>query len=71
MNQIKYRLYPTLLNYFDRFEKGYLNETLLLDRINRVVIPSTEAQQKGANFEEAVIKGVNEDAFDGDILRKV
>ena len=71
MNQIKYRLYPTLLNYFDRFEKGYINETLLLNKINRVVIPASEAQQKGVNFEEAVIKGVNEDAFDAEIMRKV
>jgi len=34
-------------------------------------MPQTEAQHKGSSFEEAVIKGVNEDAFDPEILDKV
>ena len=71
MDQIKYRLYPTLLNCFDRFEKGYLDNQSLIDRINRVPVPTTEAQKRGVSFEEAVIKGVDEEAFDPDILQKV
>jgi hypothetical protein len=68
---ITYNLYPTLLNLFDRYQKGYLDKQELLNRINRVPVPQTEAQAKGCSFEDAVIKGVNEDAFDSDILDKV
>ena len=71
MNSINYRLYPTLLNTFDRYQKGYISETILLDRINRVPVPQTLAQAKGSSFEEAVIKGTNEEEFDPEILQKV
>ncbi|MPR34343.1 hypothetical protein [Salmonirosea aquatica] len=67
---IHYRIYPTLLNTFAWFQKGYLTEQELLDRINRVPIPQTEAQAKGVSFEEAVIKGTNEEHFDPEVLRK-
>ena len=68
---VKYKLYPTLLNVYDRFEKGYINEDELLNRVNRVPVPQTEAQRKGASFEEAVIKGIDEEEFDPEILSKV
>lgn len=68
---IHYRFYPTLLNTFARFQKGYVNEQELLDRINRVPIPQTQAQARGVSFEEAVIKGTDEDFFDPEILREV
>jgi hypothetical protein len=71
VNAVKYRLYPTLLNLFDRFEKGYMNVEELINRVNRVPVPQTEAQRKGASFEEAVIKGIDEDLFDYRILEKV
>lgn len=71
MNTINYRLYPTILNTFDRYQKGYISETILLDRINRVPVPQTMAQAKGSSFEEAVIKGTNEEEFDPEILQKV
>ena len=71
MNSPKYRFYPTLLNIFDRFEKGYVDENELIDRINRLPVPQTEAQAKGSSFEEAVIKGTNEELFDPEILSKV
>jgi hypothetical protein len=67
-NTVNYKLYPSLLNCYDRFEKGYLTEQELIDRINRVPVPQTEAQQKGVSFEEAVIKGLNEETFDPVIL---
>lgn len=66
-----YRLYPTLLNHFERYKNGYLTDQELLDRINRVPIPQTIAQAKGASFEEAVIKGLHEDEFDYRILSGV
>lgn len=71
MHTIQYQLYPTLLNIYDRFQKGYLDKTELLNRINRVPVPQTEAQARGASFEEAVIKGVNEEGFDQEILTKI
>ncbi len=67
---IHYQLYPSLLNTFAYFQKGYLNEQELLDRINRVPTPQTAAQARGVSFEEAVIKGTNEDAFNVEILQK-
>ena len=71
MDTFKYRLYPTLLNLFDRYQKGYVNDNELIDRINRLPVPQTEAQAKGSSFEEAVIKGTNEELYDAVILSKV
>lgn len=71
MTPVAYNLYPTLLNLFDRYQKGYLEKAEFLNRINRVPVPQTEAQAKGTSFEEAVIKGVNEDFFNPEILSKV
>lgn len=66
----KFRIYPTLLNTFSYFLRGKITEQDLIDRINRVPTVATEAQQRGVSFEEALIKGTNQDAFDPDILRK-
>lgn len=68
---VRYKLYPSLLGCFDRFERGYISEQDLLDRINRVPVPQTEAQFRGVSFEEAVIKGIGEESFAPDILSKV
>lgn len=68
---VKYKLYPSLLSCFDRFERGYIDEQELLDRINRVPVPQTEAQFRGVSFEDAVIKGIGEETFDAEILSKV
>lgn len=69
---IKYRFYPTLLNVFSRYlHGGNLTEQQLLDTINRVPAPATEAQQRGVAFEETLVKGTDEDRFDADILAKV
>lgn len=65
---MKYKVYPTLLNLYARFEKGLASEQELLDRINRVPVPQTEAQAKGVTFEDAVLKGTGEDLFDPDII---
>ena len=70
-NTVKYKLYPTLLNRFDRFEKGYISETELLNSVNRLPVPQTEAQRKGVSFEEAVIKGIDEEEFDPEIISRV
>ena len=71
MDPVKYRFYPTLLNLFDRYQKGYINDDDFIDRINRIPTPQTEAQFKGSSFEEAAIKGTDEEQFDPEILRKV
>ncbi|MEZ0606986.1 hypothetical protein ACAW74_00660 [Fibrella sp. WM1] len=69
---IKYRFYPTLLNVFSRYlHGGNLTEQQLLDTINRVPTPTTEAQQRGISFEETLLKGIDEDRFDSAILQKV
>lgn len=68
---VKYKLYPSLLSCFDRYERGYLDESALIDRINRVPVPQTEAQARGVSFEDAVIKGIGEEAFHPDILSRV
>ena len=54
-----YRLYPTLLNSFNLYVsqsrdgngKIIVDEIELIDRINRVRKPTTNAQQKGIDFE--------------------
>ncbi|AEI48303.1 hypothetical protein [Runella slithyformis] len=69
--KISYRFYPSLLNTYSRFLQGKLREQELLDRINRVPIPSTEAQLRGVSFEDAVLKGIGEDQFDFNIVQTV
>jgi hypothetical protein len=68
---IQYKVYPSLLSLFRRHQQGYLPESDLIDRINRVPLPKTSAQLRGTSFEEAVIKGTDEEAFDPEILNKV
>ncbi len=65
---MKYKVYPTLLNLYARFEKGLASGQELLDRINRVPVPQTEAQAKGVSFEDAVLKGTDEELFDPDVI---
>lgn len=66
-----YRLYPTLLNSFslyvqqtrDSAGKIIVDEIEMIERINRVKKPTTKAQQKGMDFERAVILGEDEELF--------
>jgi len=71
LTPVNYNLYPTLLNLFDYYQKGYIEKAEFLNRINRVPLPPTESQARGSSFEEAVIKGVNEESFDTEIISKV
>lgn len=74
-----YRIYPTLLNSFALFEEKTTDSQgeiivdmwEMIDRINRVRKPTTEAQQKGIDFEKAVVTGENEDDFKEGIIEKV
>ncbi len=68
---IKFRFYPSIINTYVRFMDGKVSKAYLMDRINRVPIETTEKQQKGINFELAVIKGIEEDEFDPEVLRNV
>lgn len=69
---INYRFYPSLLNVFSRYMSGgNLSVQALVDSINRVPTPTTAAQERGISFEEAVVKGTDEDRFDAELLRKV
>jgi hypothetical protein len=66
-----YRLYPTLLNSFslyqsqarDSFGKIIVDDIEMIERIKRVRKPTNKAQQKGMDFERAVILGENEELF--------
>jgi len=69
---INYRFYPSLLNVFARYMSGgNLSVQELVDSINRVPTPTTSAQERGISFEEAVVKGTDEERFDAELLRKV
>ncbi|GAB3251562.1 hypothetical protein GCM10027347_10070 [Larkinella harenae] len=68
---VKYRFYPTLLNVFSRYlTGGNMSLQQLLDTINRVPTPTTAAQERGVRFEDAVVKGEDEERFSADILEK-
>lgn len=69
---INYRFYPSLLNVFARYARGgNLSAQELIDSINRVPTPTTEAQERGISFEEAIVKGTDEERFDPEIIKKV
>lgn len=69
---ITYRFYPSLLNVFSRYlQGGNLTVQALIDSINRVPTPTTTAQERGVSFEEAVVKGTDEERFDPEIIKKV
>lgn len=73
-----YRIYPTLLNSFALFEEKTADSQgeiivdmwEMIDRINRVKKPTTVAQQKGIDFEKAVITGEDEDMFSEVVIEK-
>lgn len=69
---ISYRFYPSLLNVFARYVRGgNLSAQELIDTINRVPTPTTAAQERGISFEDAIVKGTDEDRFDPEIVKKV
>lgn len=69
---VGYRFYPSLLNTFSRYlNGGHLNAQQLIDSINRVPTPTTAAQERGTSFEEAIVKGTDEDRFNPEIIRRV
>lgn len=69
---INYRFYPSLLNTFSYYlSGGNLSVNELINSINRVPTPTTAAQERGISFEEAIVKGTNEERFDPEIVKKV
>ncbi|AYQ34517.1 hypothetical protein [Runella sp. SP2] len=70
-SKVAYRFYPSLLNTYSRFLQGKISEQDVLDRINRVPIPQTEAQFRGVSFEDAVLKKIGEEQFDPKIIATV
>ncbi len=69
---IQYRFYPSLLNTFSRYmQGGNLSVQQLIDSINRVPTPTTAAQERGTSFEEAVVKGTDEERFNPEIIKRV
>lgn len=76
---VRYRVYPTLLQAFSYYQNGITNakgEVLvgfdeIIDRINRVPSPTTQAQQRGIDFESALITGRGEEHFPANILAEM
>lgn len=73
-----YKIYPTLLNTFSLYQNQSTdsNGNIIVDlgeminRINRVARPTTEAQQKGIDFEKAVVTGEGEDDFRESVIER-
>jgi hypothetical protein len=72
-----YRLYPSLLNTFSLYHRQILRADGslmvsykdLLNAVNRVKTPPTEAQQKGVSFENALLKGKGVDFVSPELLQ--
>lgn len=78
MPEIRYRIYPTLLNAFLWYERQVAlaedeadPKQHLLDRINRVPQPTTAPQQRGIDFESALVTGVGQEVFPETILEQM
>jgi hypothetical protein len=71
LNKPEFQFYPSLLNSYGRFINGKLSQLELIDKINRVPASVTAPQQKGIDFESAIIKGVNEEMFNAELLSEV
>lgn len=68
---VKYRVYPTLLDEFQRYREGKITVQNLLNRINRVRDFDDRhwtRMQEGTRFEKAVVKGLPH-AFDPAAVR--
>jgi hypothetical protein len=75
MSDIKYRLYPTLLNEFGKYLSSPSSEMKiqLLNRINRVRDfddATLKRMKKGSNFEDAVLKS-RPHSFENKIIEEV
>jgi CRISPR/Cas system-associated exonuclease Cas4 (RecB family) len=75
MSNIKFRLYPTLLNEFGKYLRSPTLEmrSQLLNRINRIRDfddATLKRMKKGSNFEDAVLKN-RPHAFENQIVEKV
>lgn len=75
MSDIKYRVYPTLLNEFGKYLSSPTLEmrTQLLNRINRIRDfddDTLKRMKKGSSFEDAVLKN-KAHTFENEIVEKV
>lgn len=76
---IRYRIYPTLLDAFARYHHQvqrpdgslYVDFQEIIDKINRVPVPRTAAQQRGVSFETALLTGEGEEQFPAGILQQM
>ena len=51
---VKYSIYPTLLDSFYWYKRGYNEKEELINKINRVKTPMPEAAKKGVAFENVI-----------------
>lgn len=54
MTKVKYQIYPTLLDSFYWYKRGYNEKQELIDKINRVKSEMPEAARKGIAFEAVI-----------------
>lgn len=70
---VKYRVYPSLLDEFSRYQKGSISLDNMLNRINRVRDfdeDTYKRMQRGIRFEKAVLNNQGEE-FGLDVIQKV
>jgi hypothetical protein len=72
----RYRIYPTLVNTFALYQsevqntngQPYVDFEEMINRINRVPVERSQAQARGVNFEDALIKNQDVEDFPAEIL---
>lgn len=51
---VKYQIFPTILDKFYWYKRGYCEHQEMIDKINRVETPFPEAARKGVAFENVI-----------------
>lgn len=67
--KITYSIYPTLLDSFYWYKRGYNEKQELIDKINRVKSPMPEAAARGVAFEDCVNNILKTRTFNSPILK--
>lgn len=69
MNKPSYSLYPTLLDSFYWYKRGYNEKEELINKINRIKSPMPEAAAKGVVFEDCVNAIIKSKTADHPLLK--
>lgn len=69
MEQVKYSLYPTLIDSFYWYKRGYNTKEEMLNKINRIKSPMPEAAARGVAFEDCVNAIIKSKTADHPLLK--